>query len=249
MVMTNYDNNRGIKYNNPASDWARFFFDSSVPCPYGLEQKAVYKQGLLGGISTRILETFLDLGYRRNGNYIYTMVCPDCCGCVPVRIVPVNFKPNRNQKRVFKKNLDITTDIVPIHITDEKLELCDKFLQARYPGRNNSAEEYYSSFFLCTGGYTYEFEYRVAEKLIGVGIIDLCGDVLNCVYCYFDPAEGRRSLGTFNILSGINFCQQHKINLIYLGYWIKQIKAMSYKANFKPHSLLVDGEWISVNRG
>jgi arginyl-tRNA--protein-N-Asp/Glu arginylyltransferase len=50
------------------------------------------------------------------------------------------------------------------------------------------------------------------------------------------------------VLHLIDFCRQQGIALLYLGYWIEQVKAMSYKANFKPHYLLRDGIWSRVGR-
>ena len=66
------------------------------------------------------------------------------------------------------------------------------------------------------------------------------------VFFYFDPAEEKRSPGTYNILYLIDFCRQKKIKFIYLGYWIENVKPMSYKAKFKPHYILQDNNWKLV---
>ena len=186
---------------------------------------------------------FLAAGFRRNGNYLYTMVCPDCQACVPIRLQPAKFVANRSQKRVRTRNQDLSFKIAPLQITGQKLALCDKFLQRRFPGKDNSALDYYAGFFINSMGNTFELEFRHDERLVGVSIVDIYPEAINCVYFYFDPDESRRSPGTYNILTLIDYALKHHIDFVYLGYWIDEIAAMRYKANFKPHFLLRNGQW------
>ena len=224
----------------------QYFVHSSIECPYGLPFQAVYNQALFDTMPDFIMDVYLASGYRRNGNVIYNMHCSECKACVPIRIDPKEFKPNRNQKRVWNKNRDISVEIGPLSCSQENLALLDKFLAARFPGRDSSPLDYYTCFFLNHITNTVEFSYRVGSKLIGVAIVDLSPTWLNVVFYYFDPAEEKRSPGTFNILHLIDFCRQEKIKFIYLGYWIKDVKAMSYKAKFKPHYILYDNTWKPV---
>lgn len=186
---------------------------------------------------------FLDAGFRRNGNYLYTMVCPDCRSCVPIRLNPVEFKPNRNQKRIQARNQDLSCSIAPLKISAEKLALCDQFLQGRFPGKSSSGLDYYAGFFINSLGATYELEFRDQDQLVGVSIIDVYPEAINCVYFYFNPTISRRSLGTYNILTLIHYALSYQIPYLYLGYWIEEIAAMRYKSQFKPHHLLQNGQW------
>lgn len=240
------DNNSGTGPSK--TRLADYFYDTSIQCPYGLNHTAVYRQALFGTLTERILGTFLASGYRRNGNCIYTMACPECSACIPLRIDPVEFVPNRNQKRVIKKNRDVSAKIRSLEISAEKLDLCNTYLRTRYPGKGSTAEEYYTFFFLNSGDCTFEISYRTEKRLIGVAIVDVSPDWLNAVYFYFDPREAKRSPGTYNVLHLIDFCKQHRIKSLYLGYWIKEVRAMSYKANFKPHYLLENNIWRTVAR-
>ena len=225
-----------------------YFVHSILECPYGLPFKAVYNQALFDSMPDFIMEAYLASGYRRNGNVIYNMHCSECEACVPIRIDPVEFKPNRNQKRVWGKNQDVSVRIAPLAYSGENLALLDNFLAARYSDRDSSAMDYYTGFFLNHITNTVEFSYRVGSKLIGVAIVDLSTTWLNVVFFYFDPKEEKRSPGTYNILYLINFCLQKKIKFMYLGYWIADVKAMSYKAKFKPHQIFLDHTWKLVNR-
>lgn len=125
----------------------------------------------------------------------------------------------------------------------EHLELCQRFLESRYPQEQNSAEGYYGGFF-CNGIVdSVRIDFRLNGKLIGGSIIDMGGNWMNAVYFYFDPNESRRSLGTLNILTLIDMCRKFNIEYLYLGYYIKKVTAMSYKQKFTPHELLLDGKW------
>ncbi len=86
-------------------------------------------------------------------------------------------------------------------------------------------------------------QYRLDGRLVGASIIDIGENWRNAVYFYFDPDEGRRSLGTFNILPLLDFCRERGISYLYLGYYIQDVAAMSYKSAFKPYYLLQAGGW------
>ena len=224
-------------------DLERFFIHAPAECPYGLAQKAVYHQGIFGRFDDESMGEFLARGYRRNGNCIYTMHCPGCALCVPIRLRPEQFHPKRNQRRVWKKNQDVAVEIAPLTMSRENLSLLQRFLSTRFPAGSSSAESYYSGFFITSISRCFEVRYRLGEQLLGVAIVDGAPSWMNAVYFFFDPDQGWRSPGTLNILTLNHICQTHKIELLYLGYWIDGHAGMSYKNAFRPHELLLDGVW------
>ena len=173
------------------------------------------------------------------------MACHGCNACLPIRMEAKEFKPNRNQKRNRLRNQDLEIEFGPLKITNEKLAICDKFLGKRFPGNGNSALEYYAGFFVNSLEATHEIEFWLDGRLVGVSIVDIYLNAINCVYFYFDPDEEKRSPGTYNILYLIDYAQKNLIDYIYLGYWIKDVKSMRYKANFKPYSMLINGVWMT----
>ncbi len=221
-----------------------YLVDVPAPCPYGLPKEALYRQVRIHSTPEPLLDTILALGFRRNGNIYYTMACPDCCDCIPIRLRADTFQPSRSQKRVVARNRAVTVQIGPLSMCSENITLCRSFLADRYPARQGRAEDYYSGFFASTANCTFEFRYRVENRLIAVAIVDAGKAALNAVYCYYDPVEAPRSPGVYNILYLMQFCREKKLDYLYLGYWISQVRAMKYKSNYRPHELLREGAWL-----
>jgi arginyl-tRNA--protein-N-Asp/Glu arginylyltransferase len=238
-----YDERCRLEFEAMISRVDHLFVNIDIDCPYGLPDTATFHQATFAPLSERAMELFLAAGYRRNGNCLYNMKCGGCHCCTPIRLHPLTFMPNRNQKRAAKKNSDLLINILPLQPSAENLALCKKFLRARYPKESNSAQGYFRDFFLNNIVTSAQIQYRAGETLIGTSIIDIGYNWMNAVYFYFDPAEGKRSLGTYNILQLVDICLEWEIEYLYLGYLIENVPAMSYKGNFRPHYLLQDGIW------
>jgi len=243
--MSVYDEQCAEDFRRIRSRIERYFVDLRTDCPYGLPFVATFHQAMLCPIDQRVMELFLAAGYRRNGNCLYTMHCADCAACIAIRLDVREFRPNRNQRRVRKKNVDVAWSVEDLVQDRENLHLCQKFLERRYPQKNNTAEGYYESFFLNGIVDSRRIEFRLAGRLIGASIVDFGRNWVNAVYFYFDPDECGRSLGTYNIITLVDLCRKWDIHYIYLGYYIREVAAMSYKTAFKPYALLEEGQWRS----
>lgn len=242
-MKTDYDTACAAEFAVLQNRVDRYFVELNTECPYGLPYVACFYQAMFGPLTDRAMELFLAAGYRRNGNCLYAMHCRQCMACIPIRLRPQLFRPSRSQKRVLKKNSDVEVNFSHVTMDEEHMELCGKFLQARYPQEHNTAEGYYGGFFCNTIVDSARLDFRLDGRLIGGSIIDLGENWLNAVYFYFDPEESARSLGTLNILTLVEMCLEYEIEYLYLGYYIKGVHAMSYKERFRPHELFIDGKW------
>ena len=81
------------------------------------------------------------------------------------------------------------------------------------------------------------------QQLLGSVLADMQQDGLSAVYSFFDPAESRRSLGTFMIIDLIRCAAELDLPWLYLGYYVAQSQKMRYKARFQPAEFFRDGAW------
>ena len=97
---------------------------------------------------------------------------------------------------------------------------------------------------------TEEWTYYVDNRLIAVAYVDALPGALSAIYCYYDPNERARSLGTFNILSLLASADERGLSHVYLGYYVAGCRSLEYKRTFRPNEVLLpDGTWGAFNVG
>ena len=90
---------------------------------------------------------------------------------------------------------------------------------------------------------TVEMRYRVDDKLIGLGIMDLGRQDSSSVYFFFDPDESSRSLGVFSVLVEIAWMKGRNGRHHYLGLYVDDCRHLAYKGNYHPHQRRIEGIW------
>ncbi|MCK5001948.1 MAG: arginyltransferase [Gammaproteobacteria bacterium] len=195
-----------------------------------------------------IYSHFIKLGYRRSGDYIYRPHCNSCEECRPCRIPVENFSPRRNQLRCLKRNQDLRLNMVKAGFTDEYFQLYSNYLNARHTegGMANPQPDDFDHFLYSEWSNSYFLEVRKDERLLAVAVTDVTPSGLSAVYTYFDPAESKRSLGTFCILQQIQQAKEMQLEHLYMGYWIKDCQKMKYKTDFQPMEALIRDIWQPI---
>jgi arginine-tRNA-protein transferase len=214
------------------------------PCPYLENRRWVTHTFAVPTVPAETYEEMIGAGWRRSGTFFYQNHCPGCKACQPIRVPVEEFEPSKSQRRVMRRNKDVTVSVVPNVFDREVFELYRRYQEERHGKDETSGESGFRRFLCDSAVVTVQMHYRVDKRLIGVGWVDELTDALSSVYFIFDPDESRRSLGTFSVLEEIDRARELGMQWHHLGFYVKDSRKMSYKANFRPHELLIDGSWI-----
>lgn len=193
----------------------------------------------------------LEAGDRRQGVLLYRPSCPTCRACEAIRIEVETFAASKTQRRTFRRGeSEIQTTVARPTPTAEKVTLYNrhKIERALLVGNELVDATSYEQFLVETCADTIELTYRCAGQLVGVAIADRATDALSAVYCFYDPAYARLSLGTYSILKHIALCRAWGLRYLYLGLYVAECASMKYKAHFLPHERRIGGVWQRFER-
>jgi arginine-tRNA-protein transferase len=114
----------------------------------------VMDQALYGLLATH--------GFRRSGPHVYRPHCEGCQACVPIRVPVAGFKPDRTQKRLYRRNADLRRRLRAAEFDPEHFALYGRYVEARHPdsGMDGKSEADYRQFLLSPWGKTVLLEIR-----------------------------------------------------------------------------------------
>ncbi len=210
-------------------------------CPYLPGRVAQEEYLLTMEVPAAFYQRLLVHRFRRSGNFFYRPVCRGCRACQPIRVPVSEFVPSRSQRRVLRRNADVRIELGPPRADDEHVALYQRYQQAVHGHDQHAGAGDYVGFLVDSPLDTFEVRLRLGRRLIGVSVVDPCGDGLSSVYFYYDPDEAGRSLGVFSGLVELDVCRRRGVPYWYLGFHIAGCAKMEYKARFRPFELLGPG--------
>ena len=185
-----------------------------------------------------------EMGFRRSGDHLYRPHCQNCNACVPARIPALQFSPNRQQKRIFKRNADLQVRPAKPGFSEEYFDLYQRYIEQRHADGDMypPSRDQFSTFLVRDLPFSRFYEFRLEGRLLAIAVTDLLPNGLSAVYTFYEPEDGA-GYGNHGVLWQIAQARQLGLPYVYLGYWIEASPKMNYKARYVPHEVLIDGHW------
>jgi len=231
----------------PLAPLQHFYRTSALACPYlpGRTERKLITE-LAGRSAASFYHDLCRAGFRRSHHLAYRPSCAGCSGCVPVRVAALDFHASRSGRRIERLNLDLVGRETEPRATGEQFRLFARYQRSRHANSEMAAMTFgdYRAMVEDSPIETRLIEFRDRlGTLLGACLVDVLDDGYSAVYSFFEPDDGKRSLGTFMVFWLIHHARAAVLPYIYLGYWIGQSEKMAYKTRFRPLEALGEHGW------
>ena len=228
----------------------KFYATQPHPCSYLPDQQATTlfldpSQPMAADVYAQLS----DLGFRRSGEHLYRPHCQQCQACIPARIPASGFRATRAQRKIINRNADILVQPARPSFTEEYYALYAQYITERHRDGDMypPSREQFTAFLVRDLDFTRFYEFRSHGQLVAVAVTDVLPTGLSAVYTFYDPHLEKRSIGRYAILWQIAECARLGLPAVYLGYWIKNCRKMSYKTQYRPLEVFVNQRWTLLN--
>ncbi len=220
-----------------------------VECPYLPERSFIQDYFFAANLDEHEYGVLLNAGWRRFGKFFFRPDCPFCNQCKPIRVDALLIKPSRSQRRVITRGKNIVMEAVQPAATDEAWRVYRNHSKGQF-NREESRNHFEETFFDASVVPSLQTEYRLDNKLIALGFLDISDEGMSSVYFAFDPEWAEYSPGILSVFRESELVMQWGKKWYYLGYWVPGCQSMDYKARYNPHQLLNwnNKAWESVEK-
>jgi len=151
----------------------------------------------------------------------------------PLRVNLDRFQPSRSQRRVHRKNADLTVRIQPPHIDETRRALFHRHKTRFVENVPDSLEDFLGAEPSIGPCLTLEIALYRADSLLAASYMDVGAAAVSSIYGFFDPIEESRSLGIATMLAEMAWARDRGCRYYYPGYAYAQPSHYDYKKQFQ----------------
>ena len=231
----------------------QFYVTAPQACPYleGRMERKLFT-ALQGEYAETLNDALSKQGFRRSQNVLYRPSCAECSACISVRIRVADFAPTRSQRRVQRRNSQLSREATSPWATEEQYQLFRTYLDSRHSDGGMADMDIFEFAAMIeeTPIRSRVVEYASHDErgrhLAAVCLTDVLDDGLSMVYSFYDPSLAAESLGTYVILDHVEIAREAGLPYVYLGYWVPGSPKMGYKAKFPALEVYHQGVWRNL---
>ncbi|MDX6765905.1 MAG: hypothetical protein SFU85_03860 [Candidatus Methylacidiphilales bacterium] len=165
---------------------------------------------------------------------------------MPLRYPLEGWAPRKSQRRILRRNRDLSCEISPTRLTDEQRDL---FLRHRSRFREDVPDALEDFLGPQPDGHpcrNVTISLRQGPRLVAASYLDLGLESVSSIYAVFDPDESKRSLGTATLLIELFWAAQQGFRWHYPGYATHGASLYDYKKTIARYEWLDwEGGWLT----
>lgn len=200
------------------------------------------------------MDRLWESGWRHFGSSFYRYsVSVDEGGLkniTPLRLDLEKFKPSKSQRRVLRRNEDLTTRFSPALLSMQARMMFQRHKQRFIDNIPEDLDTFLSNTPATVPCACVQCEVFLDQELIAISYLDLGDQASSAVYGLFEPEHSWRSLGTFTMLKEIEHSRSLGHQWYYPGYATQEASPYDYKKQL--HGLEVldweTGLWAPMPR-
>jgi arginyl-tRNA--protein-N-Asp/Glu arginylyltransferase len=151
---------------------------------------------------------------------------------VPLRITLDDFAASRSQRRILRRNSDLTWETRPASLSREVADLFEKHRQRFKQNVPDSLAVFLGNDPGDSPCDCLELRCLLHGRLVAASFLDIGARSVSSVYAVFDPAESRRSPGILTLLKEIAWAREHGMTFLHPGYTTLGPGVYEYKKQF-----------------
>jgi leucyl-tRNA---protein transferase len=150
----------------------------------------------------------------------------------PLRVVLGQFRPSKSQRRVLRRNSDLTTRIRPTILDRDLREVFAAHVQRFTFNVPPSLESFLGDRPDTIPCANMTVAVLAGERLVAASFLDLGKEAVSSVYAVFQPDESWRSLGIYTMLKEMEYARECGCSFYYPGYACHEPSPYDYKKRF-----------------